>query len=119
MTRNDAGSPWKNVFGGHDSIPSIADGHLAANVIPFELWWRLPTAVLMYQRGPATAKQDPRCADEAQEYCVVPAVYLTCARELAPDHAFPVPGFKLGVVLGKELRHVQQGVPYTQYPLQP
>eukprot|EP00325_Prymnesiales_sp_UTEX-LB-985_P033713 CAMPEP_0174731542 /NCGR_PEP_ID=MMETSP1094-20130205/57738_1 /TAXON_ID=156173 /ORGANISM="Chrysochromulina brevifilum, Strain UTEX LB 985" /LENGTH=185 /DNA_ID=CAMNT_0015933933 /DNA_START=187 /DNA_END=744 /DNA_ORIENTATION=+ len=103
------GAPWKDVFGGHGSVSSVTDTKLAAPVIPDALWMRLPTAVLLYECSHATASQDPGCTDEAHTYCVVPKHRMVCVRELAPDHSFPVPGFKMGLPPsppGKELGDV-------------
>jgi hypothetical protein len=97
-----ADAPWKHIFGQVPN-PSITDKNVKARVIPPEMWWRLPTAVLMYERNPLTwvAAKDPKCPDTLGiYYCVVPARFLSCARELAPELAYPVPKGSLGEVVG-------------------
>jgi len=98
--------PWKYVFGGKDAIPSIKDRHLQSNVIPPGVWWRLPRAILLYARGAKTPADDG--CDASHSYCVVPAHRLACTRARAPDHTYPVPGYPMGTVDGKELLTFQK-----------
>jgi len=42
--------PFRRVLGGIAPMPSVADGKVQARVIPPEVWWRLPTAVVLYER---------------------------------------------------------------------
>lgn len=97
----DEGAPWKDIFTATREIPAIAYRRLQSYVIDPSIWWKLPSAVLLYRVENGIRDDD---CESTHEYCRVPKGRLDCARAYAPDNAFPLPQQPLGDGLGTFLK---------------
>merc|ERR1711965_591226 len=79
-------------------MPSVSDRNLQIRVVDPAIWWRLPTATLLYERRTDVSKWDPACTSSFR-YCVIPKARLSCARSLAPRYAYPLPRVPLSAEL--------------------
>ena len=94
---SDESAPWKDIFTTKREIPTLTYRRLQSYVIDPSIWWKLPSAVLLYRVEKGNRDDD---CEAAHEYCRVPKGRLDCARAYAPDNAYPLPQQPLGDSLG-------------------